>query len=61
MSPARAGVTTITTGTVIFYDGEPWTVAGIEAGRMRRAPGAGRIWRTRRRCWLTRRPAQSPS
>jgi hypothetical protein len=34
MSLARPAVTAITTGTRIVYDGEAWTVAGIEARRL---------------------------
>jgi len=37
---ARPGATAVTTGTVIVYDGEAWTVSGIEAGRLLLA-GAG--------------------
>jgi transposase InsO family protein len=39
---ARPGVTTVTTGTVIAYDGEAWTVSGIEAGRLLLAGARGR-------------------
>jgi transposase InsO family protein len=39
---ARPGVTTVTTGTVIVYDGEAWTVSGIEAGRLLLAGARGR-------------------
>ena len=39
---ARPGVTTVTTGTVIVYDGEAWTVSGIEAGRLLLAGAGGR-------------------
>jgi hypothetical protein len=34
MNPARPAVTAITTGTRLIYDGEAWTVAGIEARRL---------------------------
>jgi len=39
---ARPGVTAVTTGTVIAYDGEAWTVSGIEAGRLLLAGTRGR-------------------
>ena len=39
---ARPGVATVTTGTVIVYDGEVWTVSGIEAGRLLLAGARGR-------------------
>jgi hypothetical protein len=39
---ARPEVTTVTTGTVIVYDGEAWTVSGIEAGRLLLAGAWGR-------------------
>ena len=42
MSPARPAVTAITTGTRIVYDGEAWTVAGIEAGRLLLTGARGR-------------------
>jgi transposase InsO family protein len=34
MSPARPAVAAITTGTRLVWDGEAWTVTGIEAGRL---------------------------
>ena len=42
MSPARPAVTAVTTGTRIVYDGEAWTVAGIEAGRLLLTSALGR-------------------
>jgi hypothetical protein len=42
VSPARPAVTAITTGTRIAYDGEAWTVTGIEAGRLLLAGARGR-------------------
>ena len=42
MSPARPAVTAVTTGTRIVYDGEAWTVAGIEAGRLLLTSAQGR-------------------
>lgn len=34
MNAARPAVTAITTGTRLAWDGEAWTVTGIEAGRL---------------------------
>lgn len=34
MNPARPGAAAITTGTGLVWDGEAWTVTGIEAGRL---------------------------
>jgi transposase InsO family protein len=42
MSLARPAVTAITTGTGIVYDGEAWTVMGIEAGRLLLASARGK-------------------
>ena len=33
MNAARPGAAAITTGTRLVWDGEAWTVTGIEAGR----------------------------
>lgn len=42
MSANRPAVTAVTTGTRIVYDGEQWTVAGIEAGRLLLTSARGR-------------------
>ena len=43
MIPARPAVTVITTGTRLVWDGETWTVAGIEAGRLLLTSARGKV------------------
>ena len=43
MYPARPAVTAISAGTTLVWDGEAWTVTGIEAGRLLLKNARGRL------------------
>ena len=59
MSRRVPAVTAITAGTRLVYDGEAWTVGGIEGGRLLLTgrPGQRPCWRTPRRLLADPRPA----